>query len=120
MKKTFHIILIAISAITTLFLASAVGAQQRPSTQENKLLFMARESAILAGSARFCKFDPDNIEEFMARVDARIALVASDEYEKVLARLEFKNVLDAYTVRAPSEGCASFFDTFERVRKSFQ
>ncbi|WP_262695542.1 hypothetical protein [Kordiimonas aquimaris] len=87
---------------------------------ENKLLLIARESAIVAGGAKYCKLDDDLVEEFIARVEARLSVLASDEYEKVLARLEFKNVLDAYSVRAPEKPCPEFTLTFERARQSLQ
>lgn len=87
---------------------------------ESKLLLIARESAIVAGGAKYCKFDDDLVEEFIARVEARLSVLASDEYEKVLARLEFKNVLDAYSVRTPEKSCPEFSLTFERARQSLQ
>lgn len=86
--------------------------------QEDRLLAMARESAIVAGGARFCKFDPDEIEEFTAKAEARLSAFAKDEYEKILARLEFKNILDAYTVKEPQGGCRDFRLVFDRSRRN--
>ena len=87
---------------------------------ETRLLAVARESAIIAGGAKYCKMDPELVEEFIARAEARLTVLAADEYEKVLARVEFKNILDTYTVRAPEKSCAEFSLTFERARQSLQ
>ncbi len=79
---------------------------------------LARDSAVIAGGARYCNFDPDDVEEFIARAEARLSSIARDDYEKVLARLEFKNILDAYTVRQPTGGCADFITVFDKARRS--
>lgn len=105
-----------LTAIAVLLFGSTLSAQG----QESRLLVLARDSAIVAGGARFCKFDPDTVEEFIAKSEARLSLFASDEYEKVLARLEFKNILDAYSVREPDGGCAGFRSVFEQSRKNIQ
>lgn len=84
---------------------------------EQDLLLLAREAATIAGGARFCKADDDMIEEFMAKADANLAFRAKDDYEKVLARLEFKNILAATSVRAPVEGCEDFLPRFENAVK---
>ncbi len=83
-------------------------------------MMIARDSAILAGGGRFCKFDPDEVEEFISKAEARLSLLAKDEYEKVLARLEFKNNLDAFSVKEPSGGCSDFRAVFNRARASIQ
>ena len=90
------------------------------SAQEDRLMALARESAIIAGGARFCKFDPDDIENFTARAEARLSSFAKDEYEKILARLEFKNILDAYTVKEPQGGCGDFRLVFNRSLRNAQ
>lgn len=90
------------------------------SAQEDRLMALARESAIIAGGARFCKFDPDDIEKFSALAEARLSSLAKDEYEKVLARLEFKNILDAYTVKEPQGGCRDFRAVFDRSLRNVQ
>lgn len=87
---------------------------------ETKLLILARDSAIIAGGAKYCKLDPELIEDFIARTEARLSVLAKDEYEKVLARLEFKNILDTYTVRAPDQKCDEFALSFERARQNLQ
>lgn len=87
---------------------------------ETQLLQLARDSAVMAGGARYCKFDPDEIEEFVARAEARLSVLARDDYEKVLARLEFKNILDAYSVREPAGGCTDFKSVFDQTRRSLR
>lgn len=88
--------------------------------QEDRLLQLARDSAIVAGGGRYCKFDPDEVEEFIAKAEARLSVLARDDYEKVLARLEFKNILDAYSVRAPSSSCAEFRAIFDQARRNIR
>lgn len=99
---------------TALFNSRAVTAQ------EDRLLALARESAIVAGGARYCKYDPDDIEDFTAKAEAKLSSFAQDEYEKILARLEFKNILDAYSVKEPQGGCGDFRLVFDRSRRNVQ
>ena len=110
--------------LNTLLIASTtIGAaafNTGANAQEDRLLALARDSAIVAGGARYCKFDPDDIENFTARAEARISSLAKDEYEKILARLEFKNILDAYTVKEPQGGCSDFREVFDRSRRNVQ
>lgn len=96
---------------------SATEASHAQST-ETQLLQLARDSAIVAGGARYCNFDPDDVEEFIARAEARLSSLARDDYEKVLSRLEFKNILDTYTVRQPTGGCTDFKSVFDEARRS--
>ncbi len=105
-----------IAATTTTAAVYSAGA----SAQEDRLLALARDSAIIAGGARYCRYDPDEIENFTARAEARISSLAKDEYEKILARLEFKNILDAYTVKEPQGGCSDFRAVFDRSQKNVQ
>lgn len=104
------------SLAMTLFV-SGVGTVQ---SQEGELLRVARDSAIIAGGGRYCKFDPDEIESFTARAEARLSVLARDDYEKVLARLEFKNNLDAFSARAPEGGCQAFKAIFDQALRSIR
>ena len=114
LNTVFSSALLAAITLHTLVFTPAVTAQ------EDRLLALARESAIVAGGARFCKYDPDDIEDFTAKAEARLSSFAKDEYEKILARLEFKNILDAYTVKEPQGGCTSFRAVFNRSRRNVQ
>ncbi len=109
-----------ISALFAGITAHAVLLPPAANAQEDRLLALARDSAIIAGGARFCKYDPDEIEDFTAKAEARLSSLANDEYEKILARLEFKNILDAYTVKEPQAGCGNFRAVFDRSRKNVQ
>jgi hypothetical protein len=97
-------------------ISSSTNAQSQ--SQDNEILTLARDSAIVAGGAKYCKFDDDLVEEYTAKAEARLSALAADEYEKVLARLEFKNILDAYSVRAPKLGCSEFQGIFNRALRS--
>ncbi len=103
---------------TTFTGAAAYGTSA--GAQEDRLLALARDSAIIAGGARYCRYDPDDIEDFTAKAEARISSLAKDEYEKILARLEFKNIVDAYTVKEPQGGCSDFRAVFDRSRRNVQ
>ncbi len=87
---------------------------------ERDLLLIARDSAVIAGGGRYCKFDPDEVEALIARSEARLSLLARDDYEKVLARLEFKNILDAYSAKEPEGGCDNFQAVFEQAKRSLR
>jgi hypothetical protein len=114
MKKT-----ILIATVTTALTAALTATPGASATSEEDLLLLARDAATIAGGARYCKADDELIEEYMAKADAQIAFRAKDDYEKVLARLEFKNVLAAMSAREPQEGCKAFVPKFaETVKKA--
>lgn len=113
-KPGFIIVLCALAILASPF--GWAGAQEH----EKAILALARDSAIVAGGSKYCKFDDDLVEEYIAKAEARLSILAADEYEKVLARLEFKNLLDAYSVREPDLGCSEFLSVFERARRSIQ
>ena len=99
------------------FTIAASALQEQPQSgknlQERRLLQVAQQSATIAGGARYCKLDVDDIEEFIGKADARITLMARDDYQKVLGRLEFKNILAASSVREPAEGCEKLAKQFD-------
>lgn len=103
----------AIMLACTVLGTTAISAQQ-----DSRILAMARDSAEYAGGGRFCGLDRDMVEDFIVKVDARMALLAKDDYEKILARLEFKNLLDVYSVKEPEAGCEAFEATFLRAMKA--
>ena len=98
---------------------SSASAQEKPvggmSTQERRIMELAKTTATIAGGARFCRFDPDDIEEFISKADARIVLLARDDYQKILGRLEFKNILAATSARAPASGCEKLAIQFDTI-----
>ncbi len=81
--------------------------------EDTQLIAMARTAGSVAGAARFCEVEDDLIEEYIAKTEAKLAVRAQDEYEKVLARLEFRNILVAASAKAPNEGCRTFISAFE-------
>ncbi|NVJ98458.1 MAG: hypothetical protein HWE25_09915 [Alphaproteobacteria bacterium] len=82
---------------------------------ENDILVYARQSAIIAGGAQYCRADEDMIDEFVSKAEARIAYLAKDDYEKVLGKLEFKNVLAGASAKEPQKGCDAFVSDFEQT-----
>lgn len=108
--------------IVALSLSALVGASmlaaETTHAQDSRILTMARDSAEYAGGGKYCKLDDDMVEDFIVKVDARMAFLARDDYEKILARLEFKNLLDVYSIKEPEIGCEAFEASFLRARKA--
>jgi len=98
---------------------AAVSTQEKPvgstNQHERRLIELAQTTAAIAGGARFCKLDPDDIEEFISKADAQIVLLARDDYQKVLGRLEFKNILAATSAREPVSGCQKLATQFNTM-----
>ncbi|NVJ69843.1 MAG: hypothetical protein HWE08_05785 [Alphaproteobacteria bacterium] len=101
--------------IITSALAAALLSTNFVYASETDLLQFARISATTAGGAQYCNADEDMIDEFIAKAEARLALLAKDEYEKVLGKLEFKNVLAGAAAREPQQGCDAFVKSFEEA-----
>jgi len=101
---------IALGLFAAIMIGSGIPASH---ADENELLTFARSSAKVAGGAQYCKADEDMIDEFIAKAEARLAILAKDDYEKVLGKLEFKNVLAGAAAREPEEGCDAFVAGFE-------
>ena len=81
-------------------------------------MVVARSGAGLAGAARYCVLDEDMVDEFITKTEGRIAALARDEFEKVVARLEFKNLLAATSATAPREGCDTFASRFRSIARA--
>jgi len=109
---------VAAQLFSSVFNAPAL-AQEKPASdinnQERRLIELAQTTAAIAGGARFCRFDTDDIEEFISKADARIVLLARDDYQKVLGRLEFKNILAATSARPPAIGCEKLAIQFDTI-----
>lgn len=110
-KKTF-------AAGLSAFVALSVYLSPTVQAQDSRILTIARDSAEYAGGGKYCKLDDDIVEDFIIKVDARMAFLARDDYEKILARLEFKNLLDVYSVKEPKMGCEAFEASFLRARQA--
>lgn len=68
----------------------------------------AVQAATVAGAARNCKFDKDMIDEYISLAHARIATLAADKEDNVLAKMDFTNTLVVAAIKAPDEGCKAF------------
>lgn len=95
----------------------AFGLSPLAQADESDLLVVARQTAKMAGGAKFCQADEDMIDEFIAKAEARLAFLAKDEYEKVMGKLEFKNVFAGAAAKEPELGCEAFVTQFERTVK---
>lgn len=102
----------------SLLFSAPLHAQVNQSTSEARVLDAAHKSAILAGGARFCNVDHETIDEFIGIAEARITLLAKDDYEKIIGRLEFKNLLTAFSAKEPEGGCEKFVDNFKFALKA--
>ena len=74
----------------------------------------AVETGEVAGAANFCKIDPELIESYITRAQARIASEAHDEVELVVARISFSNTMNTSSISEPAEGCEDFDERFAR------
>lgn len=95
-----------------------VYAQTAKDKREAEIISVARQSALLAGGARFCRIDDETIEEFIGLTDARLAVLARDDYEKVMGKLEFKNMLTAHSAKMPDGGCETLIARFNAVMRN--
>lgn len=98
--------------------SSSVYAQSAKEQRETRIIETARQSAQLAGGARFCRVDPETIDAFIGYTDARLAVLARDDYEKVLGKLEFKNLLTAYSAKKPEGGCEALISNFNAIMRN--
>jgi len=118
----FFIKFVAAMVLVLHFSSALYAVQEQPpegqDPQEQKLLQIARQAARVAGGARYCKLQNDDIEEFIGKAEARIALVARDDYQKILGRLEFKNILAAAAAKEPEGGCDKFAVQFDSILRN--
>jgi len=103
---------------TRLMLALPFLLLASPAHAEDALMDAVRESARIAGSARYCGATEDIVDEYIARSEGRIARLAKDDFEKHMARIEFKNLTAAAAAKAPSDGCEAFLSRLEAMLKN--
>lgn len=72
----------------------------------------AIKAAIIAGGARHCKFDKDLVEEYISLAHAKIAQLAKDKEENVIAKMDFTNSMVVASIKEPEKGCKDFNHTF--------
>ncbi len=87
---------------------------ETPNTSQNveTASTYAKQAALVAGTARNCKLDKDLIDEYISLAQARIASLATDKEENILARMDFTNTLVVASIKAPEEGCKVFNQKF--------
>ncbi|WP_417456721.1 hypothetical protein [Kordiimonas sp.] len=105
------------TTVSLVFLAASIGFAS-PALAQESALQVARDTARIAGGARFCKADEELVDEFIGKSEGKIAALAQDEYDKVSAAIEFKNLLAALSVKAPEGGCDAFLPQFEKAVKA--
>ncbi|MFC3050749.1 hypothetical protein [Kordiimonas pumila] len=93
---------------------------QENNTTNNALVDFAHQSGTMAGGAQFCMAEEDTLEEYIGAVEARIALLAKDDYEKIFGRLEFKNTFAVSSATEPSSGCEQHMRAFSSIIKDIQ
>lgn len=108
-------------AMMVLLIGSAAGTagQQLPGQDEAALRVysVARQAGEIAGYATYCKAEADTLESYIIRVEARIGLEARDEFDRISARVLFRNIKDAKSGAEPTSGCPTFLKRFERAVK---
>ncbi|WCL55721.1 hypothetical protein [Gimibacter soli] len=85
---------------------------------EDSLMDAVRDSARILGAAQYCDAPEDMTDEYIARAEGGFARLAKDDFEKHMARIEFKNLSAAASAKAPSDGCDAFLSRFETMLKS--
>ncbi len=94
----------------------SLAAQNKPSDKyEEQLIQFAHQSGKIAGGAQYCKMDSELIEEYIIKTNAKIAFIARDKYQKVLGRLEFKNIMTASSGKKPETSCTKIEEQLTSV-----
>ncbi len=93
--------------------------QSQPADKDSEAFIAAQNGAILAGAGKYCNVDSDLLDEFTSSVEARIALLAKDDYEKIVGKLEFKNLLAAASARESLAGCDHIYDNFAALTRQY-
>ncbi|MCJ9429200.1 hypothetical protein [Kordiimonas marina] len=100
------------------FVSYGISAHAADAPAENDpLMTLAHQAATYVGGARYCNADEELIEEYISKTDAKIKFLAKDEYERVIAQIEFKNILAVASTREPKGGCKAFVPVFEAAVK---
>lgn len=119
LKKHIALGLLSIGIITPVNLAAPLAAaeaflpvipsqsiQDKVISHDNPLFIKARSLAALGGGARYCGEDKDVIAEFLVKAQNQLTKMAKDNYEQTFVRVEFKNLMTAFTVKKPEKKCA--------------
>lgn len=87
-------------------------AKKETEVAESRAMLWASDTAKVAGSASFCAMDVDVVEDYISRAQAKIAAIANDKIDRVVARIEFGNVYNVASSQVPVGGCANFAQLF--------
>lgn len=107
---------VQIIALTAFALAaSQLSAQEtvkEAEKTESRALQWAEDTAKVAGAAAYCALDADTVEEYIGLAQAKIAAIANDKVDRVVARIEFGNVYNVASSQEPTGGCTIFAQLF--------
>jgi len=81
---------------------------------------LAKDYAHIAGSALFCRFEQDAVEEFIVRAQTKINQAAKDREGKIIAKMDFTNSMIVASTREPKEGCDKFKETFRLMSRAIE
>lgn len=104
---------------TLIIAAQIAGSVPLLSLSEKDPIVIARKGAEAAGGAIFCRADREDVDVFISRIEGLIASQSNDDVQKVIAKLEFKNLLTAKRASAPEEGCAKHLERFRQTVNLF-
>ena len=102
---------------SALALSLTLSVLSAPACAEEDIMQLAHDSARMAGSATYCKADEELVDEYIGKMEGKIAALAKDDYQKVLASVEFKNIYTAMSAKEPEGGCLAFLPRFEKAVK---
>jgi hypothetical protein len=121
-KKTLiHTILVSmfccaftLTSMGNLAFAQQLNRGEAVDTNDSRAQIWAGETGVIAGGANFCKIDPELIESYISRAQARIASESRSDVELVVARITFSNTMNTSSISEPEGGCEDFADRFDR------
>ena len=108
----------AVQILTVIFLAlagnfaSSQEVADKAEVKESRALQWAVDTAKVAGAASFCALGVDTVEDYISRAQAKIAAIASDKVDRVVAKIEFGNVYNVASSQEPTGGCTNFAQLF--------
>jgi len=88
--------------------------------RDKAVMDFANGSAQLAGAAAYCKIDEDLLALYLSRVDSRLATIARDEVELVVARSQFKNIQTVAKGKPPKESCTTVRNNLNQALKNLR
>lgn len=107
---------VKILTVTILALAGSPASAQElveaPGQTASRALLWATDSGKVAGAASFCALDTDVVEDYISRAQVKIAAIANDKVDRVVARIEFGNVFNVASSQEPTGGCENFAQLF--------